>query len=132
LPDGIKSQFWEDFGLPFEFIMLVYFMTIFVYFTTVWYILCPFGLFCSYLAYFFPLWYVSYVVPRKLWQPWIREVPGNWCCRQRDRSAKLIWLANKQIVGLIFETETSSRNKAVSGNAHCKNKIWVKYSHKRT
>jgi hypothetical protein len=38
-----------------------------VYFTAIWYacILWPFGIFCGYLVYFFPFWYV---VPRKIWQ----------------------------------------------------------------
>jgi hypothetical protein len=38
-----------------------------VYFTSVGYILRPFGMFYGYLLSFIPFWYV---VPRKIWQPW--------------------------------------------------------------
>jgi hypothetical protein len=36
-----------------------------VYFTAIWYILWPFGIFSAYLD-FFPFWYV---LARKIWQP---------------------------------------------------------------
>jgi hypothetical protein len=46
--------------------MLVYFMTFGL-------ILRPFGIFCAYLVYFVPIWYIfgnlAHVVPRKIWQP---------------------------------------------------------------
>jgi hypothetical protein len=29
---------------------------------------CPFGIFCGHFGIFFPFWYV---VPRKIWQPWL-------------------------------------------------------------
>jgi hypothetical protein len=37
-----------------------------VYFTTIYYILWPFGTFYGYLVYFSRFWYV---VERKIWQP---------------------------------------------------------------
>jgi hypothetical protein len=37
-----------------------------VYFTAIWYILLPFGTFCSHLVYFFPFWFVA---PSKIGQP---------------------------------------------------------------
>jgi hypothetical protein len=49
--------------------MSVYYMSI-VYFTATWYILRTFGIFCGYLVYFFPFWYV---IPRKIWQPWLEH-----------------------------------------------------------
>jgi hypothetical protein len=39
-----------------------------VYFTAIWYISYPFGIFNGYLVYFSPFW--LYVAPRKSWQPW--------------------------------------------------------------
>jgi hypothetical protein len=56
----------------------------FVYCTTTWYIVWPFGIFCGHLVYFVAIWvyfmairYILwsfwrmfwYVVPRKTWQP---------------------------------------------------------------
>jgi hypothetical protein len=35
-------------------------------FTAIWYILCPFGIFCSYYVYFLQFWYI---VPRKSGNP---------------------------------------------------------------
>jgi hypothetical protein len=43
----------------------------FVYFTSIWYILWPFGIFCGTFGIFFPFWYV---VARKIWQPWKEDV----------------------------------------------------------
>jgi hypothetical protein len=39
-----------------------------VYFTAIGNILWPFGIFCGHLVFFSPFWYI---VPRKIWQPWI-------------------------------------------------------------
>jgi hypothetical protein len=39
-----------------------------VYFTAIGNILWPFGMFCDHLVYFPLFWYV---VPRKIWQPWL-------------------------------------------------------------
>jgi hypothetical protein len=47
----------EDFGVNYVHL---------VYFTAVWNILRPFGIFYGYLVDFSPFWFV---VPRKLWQP---------------------------------------------------------------
>jgi hypothetical protein len=41
-----------------------------VYFMAVWYNLSRPGKFCSNLEYFCPCWYV---VPRKIWQPWLEQ-----------------------------------------------------------
>jgi hypothetical protein len=75
LPDGIFSnQKFKFYG------HLVYFTAIWsilqpfglfyihlVYFTAIWYILCTFGMYCGNLVYFIPFWYVVLV---KIWQPW--------------------------------------------------------------
>jgi hypothetical protein len=37
------------------------------HFTTVWYVSWPFGMFCGHLVNFPLIWYV---VPKKKWQPW--------------------------------------------------------------
>jgi hypothetical protein len=39
-----------------------------VYFMDIWSILQPFGICCGNSVYFSPFWYV---VPRKIWQPWV-------------------------------------------------------------
>jgi hypothetical protein len=36
------------------------------YFSTIWYVSCPFGIFCAHLVTFSPFWYV---VSREIWQP---------------------------------------------------------------
>jgi hypothetical protein len=84
-----KSQFglileglaMEDVGIFYGRFGLFYCHL--VYFTAVWSILLPFGLFYCHLLYFvaicyilwlfgiiFPFWYV---VPRKIWQPWLGQ-----------------------------------------------------------
>jgi hypothetical protein len=52
-----------------------------VYFMAIWSILWPFGLFyghfglfCGYLVYFSPFWYVA---PRKSWQSWTLQSPSE-------------------------------------------------------
>jgi hypothetical protein len=67
MPDGIFSnQFGQILErLPMKLVENFYGHS--VYFTTIWYILWPFGIFCGYFGTFFPFWYV---VPRKIWQPW--------------------------------------------------------------
>jgi hypothetical protein len=45
------------------------------YFTTISYILRPFGLCCGHFDILFPFWYV---VPRKIWQPWIWFIEIVW------------------------------------------------------
>jgi hypothetical protein len=52
-----------------------------VYFTVIWYISRPFGIFYGHLVYFTAIWYILssfgrlipfwYVLPRKIWQPWV-------------------------------------------------------------
>jgi hypothetical protein len=46
------------------------------YFMTIWYILLPIGKFYGHLVHFVVIWYISpfwYFVPRKIWQPWLRN-----------------------------------------------------------
>jgi hypothetical protein len=74
LPDGIfsnqKSQFWlileglamEDVGIFYDHL---------VYFTAIWYIMWPFGIFYGYLEKKFPFWNVE---PRRIWQPCLSHV----------------------------------------------------------
>jgi hypothetical protein len=76
----LKGLAMEDAGIFYDR---------FVYFVSIWSILCPFGLFCGHLvilwtfgnfvdiwyilwlvSIFFPFWYV---VPIKIWQPWEDE-----------------------------------------------------------
>jgi hypothetical protein len=40
------------------------------YLMAIWYNLWPFGIVCVHLVHFFQFWYH---VPRKLWQPWLRD-----------------------------------------------------------
>jgi hypothetical protein len=54
------------------------------YFTTIWQILCPSGILCGHLVYISPFWYV---VPRKIWQPWLRAVVSS-----------ALWLFLSQVV----------------------------------
>jgi hypothetical protein len=60
------------FGWVLEWNMLLY--VLFGHCTAIYYIYCylvyfwPFGIFYGYLVNFFPFWYV---VPRKIWQPWV-------------------------------------------------------------
>jgi hypothetical protein len=49
----------------------------YTYFIVNWNILRPFGIFYSHLVHTVVLWYVYflpfwYIVPRKIWQPWVR------------------------------------------------------------
>jgi hypothetical protein len=37
-------------------------------------ILCSFGIFYGYMVYFLPFWYI---VPIKIWQPWLRRSPNT-------------------------------------------------------
>jgi hypothetical protein len=53
---------WEMGNVDIFYDHLVYFTAVLVYFVTSWYILWLFGT-------FLPFWYV---VPRKIWQPWLR------------------------------------------------------------
>jgi hypothetical protein len=41
------------------------------YFTAMWYILWPFGIVSSYLAYFSPFWYIE---ARNIWQPCVERL----------------------------------------------------------
>jgi hypothetical protein len=53
----------------------------------IWYILQPFGKFCGHLVYlwlfgiFFPFWYV---LPRKIWQPWLSPLLSKICILSRN------------------------------------------------
>jgi hypothetical protein len=61
-----KIPIWVNFGGSCNEEVGIFYFPL-VYFTTIWYILWPFGKFHGYLVDFFPCWYV---VPRKIWQPW--------------------------------------------------------------
>jgi hypothetical protein len=74
LPDGTFSnhspnlvKFWRV--LQWKLSYILYFMSNwYMYFTAIWHILPPWGIFsCYYLVYFFLFWYV---VARIIWQPW--------------------------------------------------------------
>jgi hypothetical protein len=66
-----KFPLWVNFGVPWNLIMLIYFMVIWyilwsfgifcghlVYFVVIWYILWSFGIFCGHLVYFVVIWYI--------------------------------------------------------------------------
>jgi hypothetical protein len=59
------GKFWR----VLQWKMLGHFIAIWsTYLTVIWYIMRLFGIFHGKLLYFFPFWYV---VPRKIWQPWL-------------------------------------------------------------
>jgi hypothetical protein len=60
LPNGLFSKQKSQFGYILEGLTL----------EDVWSILRPFGIPCGHLVYLFPF---GYVVPRKIWQPWLCE-----------------------------------------------------------
>jgi hypothetical protein len=70
LPDSTnifepKIPNWVNFGgLAMENVGIFY--GVWSHFAAIWYIFCPFGIFCGNVVYFPPFWYV---VPRKIWQP---------------------------------------------------------------
>jgi hypothetical protein len=64
------------------------------YFTAIWYILLPFGIFYGYLVYVSPFWYA---VPRKIWQPWPEDVFSLSQLRQ-IRSFSTTFIASKELV----------------------------------
>jgi hypothetical protein len=71
LPDGIFSNQKSKFGLILEDLAMEdvgIFYGQLVYFTA---ILWQFGILHGHLVYFSPTWYV---VPRKIWQPWLQLV----------------------------------------------------------
>jgi hypothetical protein len=74
LPDGLFSNKNPNLGI---FCRVLQWKTL-VYFTDVWSILRPFGIFVHIwyilwsLGIFFPFWYFA---PRKIWQPWSQ--PGK-------------------------------------------------------
>jgi hypothetical protein len=52
-----------------------------VFFMAIWFILQPFGIFCSFLVCFEVIWYIFPildVLPRKIWQPWYVIEIGAW------------------------------------------------------
>jgi hypothetical protein len=53
-----------------------------VYFTTIWYTLKPFSIYCGHLVYFLPFWYI---VPRNIWQPWY-----TYICRENQLTDKKV------------------------------------------
>jgi hypothetical protein len=81
LPDGIFSNQKFKFGYILEGLALKDVGSHLVYFTALRYILCPFGIFNGYLVYFPPFWYV---VPRKIWQPCVRQL-------ERPKKRKMIF-----------------------------------------
>jgi hypothetical protein len=50
-----------------EWKMFVMFYVLLDYFTDIWNMLWPFGIFCVHFAYFTLLWYAAAI---KIWQPW--------------------------------------------------------------
>jgi hypothetical protein len=67
-----KTPIWVNFGgSKNENVAMIYGHL--VYFTAIWSILRPFGLFYGHLVYFTAIWYILcsfwYVAQRKIWQP---------------------------------------------------------------
>jgi hypothetical protein len=53
---------------------------IMVLFMDIWFIVQPFVIFHEHLVYFVVIWYIFpfwYVVPRKIWQPWLDKPTGK-------------------------------------------------------
>jgi hypothetical protein len=75
LPEGIfqtKNPNLGKFWWVWQWKMLVYF-------TDIWSIFRPLGVFYGHLVYFV-IWYISplwYIVPRKIWQPWSKARPRD-------------------------------------------------------
>jgi hypothetical protein len=87
-----------------------------VYFVSIWYILCPFGILYDHLVYFVVIWFVpSHILVRwtiNIWQPWSQYVLKN-----KERNAvqmKLTILIKnhfaKKVVHQLFSSNTFYEN----------------------
>jgi hypothetical protein len=81
LPDGLFSNQKSKFGYILEALeckMLLYFITIWNYFTALWYNVWPLGIVFGHLVYFSRFGMFG---PRKIWQPWTGPFASHQCLR---------------------------------------------------